>query len=133
MLISETAKLAGVNVETIRYYERQGILETPLKRESGYREYTREAVALIQFVKNAQNLGFSLKEIKGLLNLKVDPSSDCGDVKQRALEKIIEIEEKIQSLEAMKSSLEIITERCSGTGPVSGCTILNAMEHEERI
>ncbi|MGL1902094.1 MAG: heavy metal-responsive transcriptional regulator [Fibrobacterales bacterium] len=131
MLISETAKLAGVNIETIRYYERQGILEVPHKRESGYREYTQEAVALIQFVKNAQNLGFSLKEIKGLLAVKVDPQSDCGDVKQRALEKILEIEEKITALEAMKGSLEIITKRCSGKGPVSGCTILNAMEHEE--
>jgi MerR family transcriptional regulator, copper efflux regulator len=132
MRISDAAKKAEVNVETIRYYERKGILEVPSTQRSGYREYSDDAVELIQFVKNAQNLGFSLKEIQGLLALKVDPASDCGDIKQRAVSKIAEIENKIRALEEMKKSLQVITSKCSGVGPVSSCTILNAMKHEEK-
>jgi len=127
MLIGETAKCAGVNVETIRYYERKGILPVPKARTSGYREYTTETVALISFVKNAQNLGFTLKEIQELLAIKVDVTSDCGDIKSRAQKKIVEIEEKIVALQEMKESLGIITTQCSGKGPVSECTILNAL------
>ncbi len=128
MLIGETAKKAEVNIETIRYYERKGILALPKKSASGYREYSGETVAKIKFVKNAQYLGFSLKEIQDLLALKVDKNSDCSDVKSRALSKISEIKEKITALKEMQKSLEVITHKCSGKGPVSTCTILNAID-----
>lgn len=102
---AQVARLAGVNVETLRFYEREGILPEPPRRASGYREYPHETVGRVRFVKRAQELGFSLKEIKELLDLTTVPRAKSGRVRQLAQAKLVEIEHKIQDLEAMKKTL----------------------------
>lgn len=131
MRIGEVAKIAGINKETIRYYEKQGLIETPVKSSNGYRTYTKDTVSTIKFVKNAQKLGFSLKEIKNLLSLKLDADSDCSLVKKRAEEKIIEIQLKITALKEMKRSLTEITNKCDGHGSTASCNIINALDSKE--
>lgn len=130
MKIGEVAQKAGINIETIRYYERKGIIKRPIKPETGYREYSEDVVAIIKFIKNAQRLGFSLSEIVGLLSLKFDPNKDCSLVKSQALDKITEIEKKIKALSLMKKSLQEITNKCNGLGSTSTCNILNALDSE---
>ena len=127
---SEVAKQGGVNLETIRYYERRGLLPKPPRTPSGYRTFDREAVRRLRFIKQAQALGFSLKEISELLSLRVDPRRSCGDVRARAEAKLADIEEKIRSLHAMKKTLARFIAACSGRGPVSGCPILEALDEE---
>src|SRR6266704_5487404 len=112
-----TSKLAhegGVNVETIRYYERHGLLPTPPRTHSGYRIFSEDAVKRLRFIKHAQDLGFSLKEIKELLALRVRPGSSCVDVRRKAEAKIVDVEQKIQHLQAIRAALVELTSACSG-------------------
>jgi len=122
------ARKARGNVETIRYYERRGLIPDPPRRESGYRQYPRDTVARIRFIKRAQELGFSLKEIQELLTLRVDPNTTCGDVRKHAEMKIIDITEKIESLRTMKHALTKLKDPCRGKGPTSECPILEMLE-----
>lgn len=126
--IGQVAQLAEVGVETIRFYERRGLLEEPPRRASGYRQYPPEAVARMRFIRGAKELGFSLQEIKELLELRVDANATCADVKSRANGKILDIEHKIESLESMRAALDELVAACSGRGPVSECPILEAMD-----
>lgn len=128
LTIGKLAKKADVNIETIRYYERKGLIPEPPRRESGYREYSDEATKRILFIKHAKDLGFSLKEVDELLSLKIDPETTCIDVKSKAEEKIADIDDKIKILKGMKKALVIVTETCSGAGPASECPILEALE-----
>ena len=123
------AKAAVVNVETLRYYERRGLLPEPPRKESGYRVYPETAVERLRFIKGAQVLGFTLDEIHDLLNLRVDEHAHRADVRQRAQEKVENIERKIKALQAMKDALHDLIEQCHGDGPVSDCPILEAMPH----
>src|SRR5712692_68328 len=102
---SELAKRGGVNLETIRYYERTGLLPKPPRSRSGYRQFTPESVRRVRFIKRAQELGFSLKEIKELLALRIAPGSTRADVRKRAEAKIADIDEKVTHLRAMKKAL----------------------------
>ena len=95
----ELAKQAGVNVETLRFYERKGLLPEFLRRGSGYREYPVESASLIRFIKRAQELGFSLREIRELLALRVQPGVTCADVREKAEQKISDVRRKIADLE----------------------------------
>ncbi|MDR3619532.1 MAG: MerR family DNA-binding protein [Paludisphaera borealis] len=122
------AESAGVNVETLRFYERKGLLPTPPRRASGYREYPTEDVQRIRFIKRAQELGFSLVEIKELLALRVRPGATPADVKTRAEEKLADIRRKIASLKAMEKALKKLNETCSGHGPMAECPILHHLE-----
>lgn len=131
MTIGQLAKKAQVNVETVRYYERRGLIPEPPRRESGYRQYSQDVVARIQFIKRAKELGFSLKEILELLSLRVDPDTPCADVKRRAEVKLADIEEKIRALQRMKKALTKLAASCSGRGPISECPILEALDAEE--
>jgi Hg(II)-responsive transcriptional regulator len=124
----QLAKKAEVNVETVRYYERRGLIPKTHRRESGYREYSEETVKQIQFIKHAKELGFSLNEILELLSLKVDPETPCYEVRKRARSKISDIETKIATLKKMKKALTKLTDACSGKGPASKCPILDAIE-----
>ena len=108
MTRGQLAEKTDVNVETLRYYERKGIMPKPSRSESGYRQYSQEDVARIQFIKRAQELGFSLKEISELLTLRVDPDTTCGDVKERTEAKIKDVEEKIRDLHKMKRASNCI-------------------------
>ena len=128
LTIGQLAKQADVGVETVRFYERKGLLEEPDRRPSGYRQYDEGVVRRLKFIRRAKELGFTLKEIKELLSLKIDPSTTCADVKQRAETKIEDIEGKIRTLQRMKRSLVKVTKSCSGSGPTSECPILDAIE-----
>ncbi|MBI1745912.1 MAG: heavy metal-responsive transcriptional regulator [Acidobacteria bacterium] len=131
LTIGQLAKKAQVNIETIRYYERRGLIPEPPRRDSGYRQYSAEHVAYIQFIQRAKTLGFSLKEISELLSLRVNPRTTCGDVKQRAEAKIADMEEKIQILESFKAALQRLVTACRGRGPTSECPILEAMNSQD--
>jgi MerR family mercuric resistance operon transcriptional regulator len=131
LTIGQLAKKAQVNVETIRYYERRGLIPEPPRRESGYRQYSEMDVARIRFIKNAKELGFSLKEILELLSLRVDPKTTCGDVKKRAEGKIADMEEKIKALQRMKKALTKLASTCRGRGPTTECPILEMLGPEE--
>ncbi len=129
--IGQVARRAGVGVETVRFYERQGLLENPPRKESGYRQYPPEAVSRLHFIKKAKEVGFSLKEIKELLSLRLDTAATCQDVRSRAEAKILDIEQKIQALKRMKQALTDLTKACSGRGSVSECPILQSFEKKE--
>ncbi len=130
MTISQVAQLSGVGVETVRFYERAGLLNQPARPETGYRQYSLDAVKRIQFIKRAKELGFSLKEIAELLTLRMEPATTCADVKKQAQAKMDEIESKIASLLRIKYALAHIAARCSGDTPRESCPILEALEHE---
>ena len=129
---AEVAKQGGVNLETIRYYERRGLLPKPPRTPSGYRTFGADAVRRLRFIKHAQELGFSLKEIKELLALRVDARTSCADVRRRTEAKIADIEQKLRALRAMKMALVRLTAACVGRGPVSACPILESLDHEDR-
>ncbi len=124
----QLARQAGVNVETLRYYERQGLLPEPPRSPSGYRRYPREGVARIRFIKRAQELGFSLNEIGELLSLRHDANTTCNEVRERAENKIADINTKLGDLERMRRALVRLAESCPGQGPGEDCPILDYLE-----
>ena len=125
---SELANRGGVNLETVRYYERRGLLPKPPRTLAGYRTFDAGAVRRLRFIKQAQALGFSLKEIKALLALRLDPRASCADVRRRAEAKIADIDGKLHALRAIKRALVRLTAACAGRGPVSACPILESLE-----
>lgn len=128
--IGQLAKRTRVNIETIRYYERRGLLPDPPRRESGYRQYSHDAVARLEFIRRGKELGFSLTEITELLALRVDPNTSCADVRTRAEAKIADVREKIQSLSRIEGALTRLAAQCHGRGPTSDCPILDALSGE---
>ncbi|MBI5418473.1 MAG: heavy metal-responsive transcriptional regulator [Deltaproteobacteria bacterium] len=128
LTIGQVAKECGVDVETIRFYERDGLIRQPARPDSGFRRYPPDVVKRILFVRRAKALGFSLREIRDLLSLRVDSATTCDEVKKRAEEKIIDIKNKIRSLQEMKHALEKLTAACRGRGPTAECPILEALE-----
>lgn len=125
LTIGKLAKASGVNVETIRFYERKGILKQPSK-QGAFRYYPEEYITRIHFIKRSQELGFTLKETKGLLDLKIKNQSKCGDVLAKTEEKIQEINQKIKDLKNMKKSLEGLANCCEDRSlPISECPILD--------
>ena len=125
--IGEVAERSEVNLQTILYYERQKLLPEPPRLPSGYRMFPEQTVHRVRFIKRAQELGFSLAEIRDLLSIQVDPKKECSDVKRLAKAKIADIEEKIRTLEAMKRVLDGLTKLCPGHGPSSECPILESI------
>src|SRR6267378_3684955 len=117
LTIGQVARSAGVGIETVRFYERQGLLTEPARKESGYRQYGEDVVARLRFIRRAKELGFSLKEIAELLALRVEPDTTCAAVRQRAEAKIADIETKIESLREIRAALVKVTKQCSGHGP----------------
>lgn len=132
LTIGKIAQRAGVGIETVRFYEREGLIDDPPRGPSGYRHYPESVVPRLLFIKRAKDLGFTLNEIKELLSLRLDPETTCADVKQRAEVKIADIEDRIRSLRRMKKALIKLTESCSGSGPVDDCPILDALGPQER-
>ncbi len=127
MTIGKVAKETALGIETIRFYERQGLIPDPPRRRSGYRQYPEETVERLLFIKRAKQLGFSLKEIAELLALRVDPDTSAGSIKKRVEEKIQDVEGRIRSLRRMRKALVELDESCCGCGPTSECPILDAM------
>ena len=131
MTIGKLAQRAGVGVETVRFYERKGLLEEPSRRESGYRQYPTGSLIRLRFIRQAKELGFTLPEIQELLSLRVSPTASCAEVQERIQAKIGSIQEKIDSLERMKRALNGMAEIClSEALPTSQCPILDALEKE---
>jgi MerR family transcriptional regulator, copper efflux regulator len=128
LTIGKLARQAGVGVETVRFYERQGLLDAPVRKQSGYRQFTEDVVVRLGFIRRAKELGFTLKEIKELLALRAEDKTTCAQVKERAEMKIADIEERIESLRRMKNALVKVTKQCSGCGPATNCPILEAFE-----
>ncbi|MFV2003162.1 MAG: MerR family transcriptional regulator [Paracoccaceae bacterium] len=127
--IGDAARLAGVGVETIRFYERKGLIKQPPRpRGGGFRQYTDEIVRQLCFVRQAQALGFSLKEIDVLLNLRADPGTDCKAVQIRASDKLVEVENKIAQLRIIGEALRDVIAACPLSGGLEGCSIIAAME-----
>ncbi len=128
LTIGQVARAANVNVETLRYYERRGLVPKPPRSSALYRHYPEDTVPRVQFVKHAQELGFSLREIRDLLSLRAAPKARCADVRRRAESKIGEIEAKIRALRAMLRALERLVSQCDGKLPASACPILEALD-----
>jgi Hg(II)-responsive transcriptional regulator len=121
--IGELAKCSGVGIETIRYYERQGLLAEPDRRPSGYRQYDESVVSRLQFIRRVKELGFTLSEIKELLGLWFEQNTKCVHVRQQAERKVSDLENKIRSLQRMKRSLKKIVSQCENRDAVDKCPL----------
>lgn len=132
--ISRAAKTADVNVETVRFYERRGLIEQPPRpADGGMREYDADTINRIRFIRQAQDIGFSLREISELLSLRADPNADCADVRARAIEKREEVLAKLEQLSRIRDALDVLIARCPGGGEdLTCCTILGVMEGNAR-
>jgi MerR family transcriptional regulator, copper efflux regulator len=126
MTIGKVAKLTGVGVETIRFYEREGLLNKPKRKESGYRMFDSEVVSRIQFIKRVKELGFSLKEIRELLFLRVDSRSTGKEVKKRVDSKIDQIDRRIHDLKKVRNALAQLS-RSVGKRPLSENPLLDVL------
>ena len=129
--IGVVAKQSGVNLQTVHYYERRGLVPRPPRSASNYRLYPPRTVRRIRFIKHAQDLGFTLKEVQELLRLRATAGSRCGDVLERAKAKIQDIDEKVRSLRSMRKALARLTDECRGQAPISDCPILESLQEEE--
>lgn len=123
----QLAKKSGVGVETLRFYEREGLLEKPARSGSNYRQYTAEAVERVRFIRRAQLLGFQLKDIKELLTLRDDPEAGSAEVREKAVAKLADIDQRIKDLEAMKAELGRLVAACDGTATAAHCPIITAI------
>ena len=129
--IGKVAEQTQVNAQTIRYYERQGLLETPPRTEGGFRLYTAETVQRIHFIRRAKELGFTLREIRELLALKVNPDRHCAEVCAKAEEKIAEVDQKIEELTRIRDVLTGLLSDCAKRrSGVAECAVLEGIERE---
>ena len=131
MKIGEVAKAAGIGIDAVRFYEREGLLPHPARQPSGYRDYSPDAVLGLRFIKRAKELGFSLKEISELIAIDRDPDATAGDVKKLAEEKLTDLADKIRSLQRMKRALREVAESCPGRGPTRDCPILRSLTADQ--
>jgi MerR family mercuric resistance operon transcriptional regulator len=132
MRTGEVAAAAGVNVQTLRYYERRGLLPEPARRASGYRVYGRDAVRTVRFIKRAQELGFGLSEAEALLALAAGGPEGCDAARALADEKIAELDRRIADLEAMRDSLAQLAATCAKPRAERDCPLLQAIEDGAR-
>lgn len=130
LTIGQLAKEAGVGVETIRFYEREGLLAAPGRSPSGYRQYPPEVVARVRFLRCAQWLGFTLRDAEELLALRDDPEADRADVREKATAKLADIDERLAELRAMRVELARLLTTCRGNGPAADCPIIAALDVE---
>ena len=131
LTIGKVARAAGVGVETVRFYERKGLIEEPPRLASGYRQYPQNIVRRLRFIKRAKELGFTLKEIGDLLSLRNRPDTRCADIRAEAETKITHIEQKIRDLEGMRYALRHLADTCKNQGPLDECPILKALDYGE--
>ena len=128
LTIGQVASAADVNVQTIRYYERRGLFAPPRRTPGGYRQYAEDAVSRLRFIKHAQELGFSLKEVQQLLGLRIRHSAACDAVERKTRDKIELVQQKIRALRRMKRTLERLAAACTARQPTDECPILEALE-----
>jgi len=133
LTIGKVSRQSGIGVETVRFYEKSGLIDEPPRTESGYRQYPASTVVRIRFIKRAKELGFTLKEIKELLNLRLDPTTTCDDVRLMAEEKQKNVGAKIQSLKGIEKALGELIDACAIGGPDGECPILETLEPDWHI
>lgn len=132
LTIGQVARLAAVSADTLRYYEKEGLVAPARKSAAGYRLYTADAVRRLRFIRHAQDCGFSLAEVRELLTLRASGNACCTDVKSVAVHKKLLIEAKIRTLQAMSRALSELIARCDGGQlPLDACAILAALETAE--
>jgi MerR family copper efflux transcriptional regulator len=131
LTIGTVAKRAGVPIDTIRYYEREGLLPEPLRRASGYRSYNESAIRRLRFIRRAKDLGFTLEEIRDLLALSADRRGGVRAVRKRAEQRLADIEARIAELTRIRKGLQQLIEACPGHGDPEHCPILRALADEE--
>lgn len=132
LTVGKLAKAGGIGVEAVRYYEKRGLLPKPERLPSGYRVYSEETINRVRFIKRAQELGFTLEEISELLALTENSDADCGDVCERAQEKLSDIKQRIDDLAGMQKALKKIADYCPGKGkPLSECSIMQHFHGEK--
>ena len=129
LTIGKLARAAGVAVETVRFYERKGLIADPPRRSSGYREYSDDVVRRLRFIRRAKELGFSLREIEELLALRTGPAT-CGEVREQIAAKLADIEGRVRDLRRMGSALEELHTLCESTDPLGDCPILELIEEK---
>lgn len=129
--IGDLAKTASVNVQTVRYYERLGMLRPERRTAAGYREYDSDAALRLRFIKHAQLLGFSLKEIDQLLRLRVRRGAACATIERKTRDKIAFIDAKMRELRRLKRSLQRIAHACEIRKPTADCPLLELLEEGE--
>ncbi|GAB4377219.1 MAG: Zn(2+)-responsive transcriptional regulator [Calditrichia bacterium] len=131
MKIGQLAKISGVNLETIRFYEKRGLLPEPQRSAGGYRLYDEEDLLRLRFIRRAKDLGFTLKEIGELLELRIESTGTCGEVKHLAEHKIQDVERKIQYLQRIRTVLNRLINQCVNEEiTAEECPILEAIEHD---
>jgi DNA-binding transcriptional MerR regulator len=128
MRIGKVSREAGVNIQTLRYYERRGLLPKTNRLASGYREFDPATVGLVRFIKNAQELGFTLSEIGELIALRANRSTSAEDVRRVATRKIEEMERRVRQLTVMRDELAELVERCTSPSREKNCIILDAFD-----
>ncbi len=125
MAIGQLARAGNVNIDTVRYYERKNLLMPDARTQSGYRQYSGESVRRLRFIRKAQGLGFSLKEIGNMLDMSTSTDAECGNIKQYAEKKIDDIQARISDLKKIRDGLKQIAKACpGGDSPLENCTIL---------
>ena len=131
MTIGQLAKEAGVNVQTVRYYERIGLIDKPATNEAGYRIYTVKAVEVLRFIKHAKEIGFSLKQIAEIFSIDNEKNNTCSRVKKLAQEKVTEIDKKINSLSIIRKELLDLISQCEAKKTDKGdCPMLNVLKFQ---
>lgn len=128
MRTGQVADQAGVNIQTLRYYERRGLLPTPARRSSGYRVYGPDAVRVVQFVKRAQQLGFTLDEVQSLLHLADGGPDSCDGARHLATDKITDLDQRIAQLTAMRESLQRLVITCERPRTQRECPLLHSID-----
>ena len=127
MTIGKVAAAAGVGVETVRFYEREGLVRQPTKPHRGFRVYPPDVIERIRFIRQAQELGFTLRETSELLSLETDPSANCAAVREQAELKLHEVGLKVQRLEDIAAALKTLIAARPGQGSTISCSILDAL------
>jgi len=130
LTIGRLAREAGINLETVRFYERRGLLPKPPRSASGYRLFPADAARRLRFIKRAQDLGFSLREIQELLFLRMSSGAANIEMRKRTVAKIADIEEKIKTLDSMRETLLKLASSCDSCVPLSKCPILESLDRE---
>ena len=128
--IGQLAKITGVNVQTVRYYERCNLLQPTDRKASGYRVYGDDALRRLRFIKNAQALGFTLREVKELLNLQVSSVARCGTIRVKAQAKLRQVEAKARNLRALARALKSLIRTCRAGQPTERCPILQRLDKD---
>ena len=129
MSVGRLAKEVGLNIQTVRYYEREGLLPKPDRTSGGHRLYTEEDVARLQFIQGAKECGFTLREIRDLLQMRESDLATCTDVRERAEAKLIETDRKLIELKKLRAHLKELIDNCpGGDAGVECCNIISDLE-----